>query len=70
MSITLKLDKVCVVFASDTGGEGVRALDNISIAVEPEEYIVVLGASGYRQGRLQSDLRADGAGRQMLNFVV
>ena len=46
MSTTLKLDKVCVVFGSELGGGIVRALDNITVDVEHEEFIVVLGASG------------------------
>jgi taurine transport system ATP-binding protein len=46
MTAILKLDHVNVVYPSTTGGEPVRALDNICIDFQPEEFVVALGASG------------------------
>lgn len=44
MTAILKLDHLNVIYP--TAGEPVRALDNICVEFQPEEFVVALGASG------------------------
>ncbi len=46
MTVTLKLQDVCMVFPSAVGGANVTALDHVNLDFRPEEFVVALGASG------------------------
>jgi taurine transport system ATP-binding protein len=48
MTATLELKDVCMVFSGAVGGSkvSVKALENINLDFQPEEFIVALGASG------------------------